>query len=229
MRPIQHILDEEAVLAQRGDEQLIDPFAHALAHRDRLAWRRGAMSCHHHASGRQALIQWQPASVKQLADLSRVHAAHAGCRWMSERTLEWGMLQDAIASPSRHQINACLHELRAHRRIAILPIEAIVPIASTCIGANPLAWMHLQHRGACADYLPALASGVAKRADRVASPFRCRKCCVAGQSPLACGLPGGINIKDDAATSLPVADPTNGFRSPTLGKALLREKSTKGF
>src|SRR5206468_12808997 len=108
---------------ERGDEQLIDPFTNAFAHRDRLAWRRGAMSCYYHASGRQALIQWQPASVKQLNDLSRVHPAHACCRWMSERTLELGMLQHAIASPSRHQIDACLHELRDHRCITILPIE----------------------------------------------------------------------------------------------------------
>jgi hypothetical protein len=53
MIQVEHILDEEAVLVERGDEQLIDPSANALAHRDRLAWRRGALSCHHHASGRQ--------------------------------------------------------------------------------------------------------------------------------------------------------------------------------
>jgi hypothetical protein len=40
-----------------------------------------------------------------------------------QRTLELGMLQDAIASPSRHKIDACLDELHDHRRIAILPIE----------------------------------------------------------------------------------------------------------
>lgn len=42
---------------------------------------------------------------------------------MSERTLELGMLQDAIASPLCHQIDACLNGLHDHRRIAILPIE----------------------------------------------------------------------------------------------------------
>jgi hypothetical protein len=40
-----------------------------------------------------------------------------------QRTLELGMLQDALASPSRHKIDACLDELHDHRRIAILPIE----------------------------------------------------------------------------------------------------------
>src|SRR5262249_24202569 len=97
MIQVQHILDEEAVLVERGDEQLIDPFANALAYGDWLAWWRGTMSCHNHASGRQAFIQWEPASLKELDDLARVHPGHACRRRMCERTLELGMLQDAIA------------------------------------------------------------------------------------------------------------------------------------
>jgi hypothetical protein len=123
MIQVQNILDEEAVLAERGDEQLVDPLTNAFTHRDLLAGWRGAMSCYYHTGSGQALIHRQPASVKQLEDLSRVHPGHACCRWMSERPLELGMVQDAIAPPSRHQIDACLYELHNHRRIAILPIE----------------------------------------------------------------------------------------------------------
>ena len=83
MIQVQHILDEEAVLAKGRDEQLVDPLTNAFAHLDLLAWRRGAMSCHNHASLRQVIIQWQPASVKQLDDLSGVHPGHACRRWMS--------------------------------------------------------------------------------------------------------------------------------------------------
>jgi hypothetical protein len=83
MIQVQHIRDEEAVLAERGDEQLVDPLTNAFAHRDRLTWWRGVMSCHKHASGRQAFIDWQPASSKQLDDLTTVHPGHACRRWMS--------------------------------------------------------------------------------------------------------------------------------------------------
>jgi len=58
MIEVQHILDQEAVLAQRGDEQLVDPLTNAFAHCNLLAWRRGAMSWYNHPSSRQALIQW---------------------------------------------------------------------------------------------------------------------------------------------------------------------------
>jgi hypothetical protein len=51
MIQVQHILDEEAVLAERRDEQLIDPFTHVFAHRDRLAGCRSTMSCYDHTSG----------------------------------------------------------------------------------------------------------------------------------------------------------------------------------
>jgi hypothetical protein len=89
--------------------------------------------------------------------------------------------------------------------------------------------MHLQRRRACANHLPSFASGVARRADGVKPPFRWRECRIAGQAPLACGLPSGSNIKDDVATTLPIEDPANGFPGPTLGKALVLEERPKGF
>lgn len=123
MIQVQHIFDEEAILAERGDEQLVDPLTNAFAYRDWLAFSRRAMSCHDHASLRQVLTQWEPTSLKQLDDLTGVHPGHACRRWMSECTLELGMLQNAIASSSRYQIDACGNELRNHHSIPILPIE----------------------------------------------------------------------------------------------------------
>ena len=89
--------------------------------------------------------------------------------------------------------------------------------------------MHLQRRGACADHLSSLASGVARGAGRVEPPFRCRECRIAGQCPLACGLPRGIDIKDNVAASLPINDAANGFCGPARGLAVMLEEGPKGF
>jgi hypothetical protein len=51
MIEVQHILDKQAVLAERRDEEFVDPFTTALAHCDRLAWRRSLLSCYAHTSG----------------------------------------------------------------------------------------------------------------------------------------------------------------------------------
>jgi hypothetical protein len=114
MIEIQHILDQEPVGVERGHEEFIDPLTNTFAHRYWLACCRGAMSSHNHTDTRQALPQWEPASLKQLDDLTGVHASHTRGRWMSQHLLDLGMLQNAIASPPRHQINACLHELSDH-------------------------------------------------------------------------------------------------------------------
>ena len=85
---------------------------------------------------------------------------------MGQYELDLGMLQELIASTSRHEIHTCQDELRDDGRIAILPVEAhqrhlwwesevlqvgrdglecpgeftaIIPIALVCIGADPLA------------------------------------------------------------------------------------------
>ncbi len=82
------------------------------------------MSSHNHANLRQALPQFQPASLKQLDDLPGVHPRHARCRWMSQHALDLGVRQELIASASCHEIHACQDELRDDGRIAILPVEA---------------------------------------------------------------------------------------------------------
>jgi hypothetical protein len=89
--------------------------------------------------------------------------------------------------------------------------------------------MHLQRRGACADHLSSLAPGVARGAGRVEPPFRCREGRIAGQGPLARGLPRGIDIKDEVATPLPINDAANRFGGPARGLAGLLEEGPKGF
>src|SRR2546430_17562360 len=89
----------------------------------------------------------------------------------SSLRIPWvGMLQDLIASSPCHQIHACKNELCNHYCVTILSVEAdqshfwteskvlqvgrdglqcrsqlstIVAIAPTCIGADPLARVHL--------------------------------------------------------------------------------------
>ena len=153
------------------------------------------------------------------------------------------------ASPDRRlpRISLC-----DHRRITILPVETnqsdlwgesevpqvgrdgpqgrgklttIVTIAPACIGADPLARMHLQRRSACANHLPSLASCVATRADRVEPSFRWRECWVAGQSPLACGLPGGIDIKDDVTTPQTARRSRQGFPVSILAQSSAARKA----
>ncbi len=133
------------------------------------------MASHNHAHVRQAPTGFQPSTIKQLDDLTGVHPRHTRCRWMSQHALDLGMLQELIASASRHEVHACQDELRDDGPIAILPVEAhqshfwwesevlqigrdglecpgeftaIIAIALACIGADPLARVHLKRRGA---------------------------------------------------------------------------------
>ncbi len=87
----------------------------------------------------------------------------------------------------------------------------IVAIAAPCVGADPLARVHLKCRGACAHHLTALASAIAGRTDRIESTSRGRECWIAGQRSLPCGLACCIDIKDKVAMALSVPQTTNGF------------------
>src|SRR5260370_35144523 len=98
MREIQEIVNQEVVSGQCGDEEFIDPRIHALAHADFLARRRSWMTGDNHPSLRQALPQFQPPSLKQLDDLTRVHPDHPRCGWANQHTLDLRMLQELIAS-----------------------------------------------------------------------------------------------------------------------------------
>src|SRR5262249_13642989 len=152
-----------------------------------------------HANGRQALIPWQPPSIKDFDDLTGVDRGHPRRRRMSQHTLDLRMFEDLIPSPSRHKMHSSVHELCNHRRVAILAVESdqshlcweskvlqvggdglerarqflpIVAIAAACVGADPLARVHLKSSGACTDHLTTLASLVAGRTDRIESTSR---------------------------------------------------------
>jgi hypothetical protein len=99
---IQQILDEKPRSVQIGEEELIDPLPHALAYLHLLVWGRCRMSSHNHPNVRQALPQFHPSSIKQLNDLTGVHARHLRCRWMSQYALDLGMLQELIPFPPCH-------------------------------------------------------------------------------------------------------------------------------
>jgi hypothetical protein len=103
---VEHILHQEPLGAKLRDEHFIDPLPDALAHRDRLPGRRSRMPRHHHAHGRQLLIQFQPASIKHFDDLTARHPGHARRRAMSQHALDLLMLQEQIASPARHKRSA---------------------------------------------------------------------------------------------------------------------------
>jgi hypothetical protein len=91
MIEIQDILNQESVSAHCGDEEFIDPLIYSLAHGDFLARRRSRMTGDNHPSGRQALPQFQPPSLKQLDDLTSVQPRHARCWWVSQHAaLIWG-------------------------------------------------------------------------------------------------------------------------------------------
>ena len=105
----------------------------------------------------------------------------------------------------------------------------IIAIALACIRADPLARVHLQRRGACANHFPSLAPGVARCTDTIQSAPCCRQGRIAGQRPLPCGLPRRIDVKDKVAATLPVEDAANGFRGPAFGEGMLLEERAEGF
>src|SRR5258707_5977853 len=109
------------------------------------------------------------------------------------------MVQDLIASRSCHKIHTCLQQLSHGYRVTILSIKTnqsgfwserkqfqvgrnglersgeftlIVAIAPSCIGADPLAGMHLKSDGPGADDLAAFPPRVAWRTDRIESASR---------------------------------------------------------
>ena len=175
---------------------------------------------------------------------------------MSQHTLDLRMLQELISSPPCHEVNSCKYDLGHHRCITVLSVQtdqchlchesemrqiggnglesrgefaSIVAIASAGIGTHPLARMHLQRGGACADHLTSLASFVPRRTDGIEPSFRGRQCRIAGQGSLSCGLACGIHIEDDGATSLPIPKSTNALHGPSCHKAVLLEEGTKGL
>jgi hypothetical protein len=88
MIEIEHIFDQEPIGRQGRNEEGVYPFPDALAHWNPLVWCGGTMSSHNDTSVRQALIQLQPASVKQLNLLVAVDSGHLRCWWVSEHALE---------------------------------------------------------------------------------------------------------------------------------------------
>jgi hypothetical protein len=83
MIKVQDILDQEPIGLKSRDEQFIDPLTYTLAHFDFLVWRRSGMAGDNHPSGRQALIQWQPAAIKELDHLTG-GKSRSPSRWVDE-------------------------------------------------------------------------------------------------------------------------------------------------
>jgi hypothetical protein len=83
MIEVQDIFEEKPVSVKIGDEEFIDPLTHTLAYLHGFAWWRGGMSSHYHPNARQALIQLQPPTIKELEDLTGIHARHSRCRPIS--------------------------------------------------------------------------------------------------------------------------------------------------
>jgi hypothetical protein len=81
------------------------------------------MAGHHHSSGRQAPIGWQPASIKELDHLTCVGCGYPRYGWMSQHPLDLLMLQEVRASSPCHQIPPCQHELGYHGCVAIVSIK----------------------------------------------------------------------------------------------------------
>src|SRR5450631_2251247 len=146
------------------------------------------------------------------------------------------MLQDLISSSPCHKSDTCLNKLSDHSRVAILSTETnqshlwsesevpqvgcdrqqgrgqfttIVAIASSCIGADPLASMHLKDCRPCPDHLPALATSVARHADGIKSALSRRQEWITRQCSLSCCLTCCIDIKDNVATVLSIEDASN--------------------
>jgi len=105
MIEIQDIFGEKSISVKVGEKEFIDPRIDALAYCHGLARRRCRMPSHNHPNERQPLSKWEPASIKQLDDLTSIHPADARCRRMSQHSLDLGMLQELIASPSCHNMH----------------------------------------------------------------------------------------------------------------------------
>jgi hypothetical protein len=124
MIEIQDIFGEKSISVKIGEKEFIHPLIDALAYCHGLARRWRSMPSHNHPNARKPLTKWEPASIKQFDDLTSIYPAYARCRGMSQHTSDLGMLQELLASPSRHDMNVCKHDLGHHRCIAILSIEA---------------------------------------------------------------------------------------------------------
>lgn len=194
---VQNVLDQEPIGGKRGQEQFIDLLAYPLAYGNVVAGGRSGMASHNHTYLRQALLQVQPVSIKQLDELPAVHLRHACCGGDEPAHAGSGAARNPlIASASCHEKHACQDELREHSRLTILPVQpqqchlwresevrqigrdglqgrgqfaAILPLAWASIGANPLSRGHLKCGGARADHLPTLAPSVAGRTDGIES------------------------------------------------------------
>jgi hypothetical protein len=78
------------------------------------------MSGHDHSHARQSLLtQLQLASLKHLDEFPAVPPRHARRRWMSQRALDLGALQEQIASPSRNARGTYQQKLSDDSPIAI--------------------------------------------------------------------------------------------------------------
>jgi hypothetical protein len=109
MIEIQHILGEKSIGVKSRNEQFIDPLIDTLADFYEFVGR-SEMPGDNHPSLRKALIEIEPAAIKQLDNLSRIHARHTRCGRMGQDLLNVGMIQKLIPSSSCHKHYPCENE-----------------------------------------------------------------------------------------------------------------------
>ena len=123
MREIQDIFGEKSISGKIGKKEFIHPLIDPLAYCHGLACRRRRMSSHNDPNAREPFAKREPASIKQLDDLTSSEPGHARCWWIRQHASELGMLQELIASAACHDMNMGKHDLSDHHCIAILSIE----------------------------------------------------------------------------------------------------------
>ncbi len=218
------------------------------------------MPSHHHSHRRQAPTQFQPAPSKQFDDHPQGGPRDARRRGMSQHALDLRMLQEQIGSPARYESSAGQEQLRNDGRIAIGSVQtdqrhcwwegevlqigragsqcrsqltAIVASALTRIRADPLARVHLQRRGACADHFPTFASSLARRTDRIESAFGHWQLRTAGERTLPRRRARGIHVKDNVAPTQATRRgrqwfPRSTLRRNSAARASARKASKQG-
>ena len=173
---------------------------------------------------------------------------------MSQYALDLGLLQEQIASPSRHERCAGQKQLSDDSRIAIGSVEtderhfwwkrevlhisgdgsqrrsqftAIVAIALARIRPDPLPRVHL-----CALWCaraPQRACVLSSQEHRRHPRRRLAAGKGGSQGALPCGLARRIDVKDQIAAPLSIEDAANGFRGPTFAEGMLLEKRAERF
>jgi hypothetical protein len=120
MIEVEHIGGQETARRQGGQEELIDPGLHALAHRDGRA--RPGMAGQDHPSAQLVRPEGHVGDIEhRIAHLTFGHRDGHG-RGLRQHRLHLGMLEECVALPASEHVQASLHDLGEDGRI---PVESI--------------------------------------------------------------------------------------------------------